>query len=122
MGPSSSKQQGRSDTEEHKQGTPQQMLTSSKEVGTGRQHKDEEAQHEIKQVISEGKKPTPTTNEVHHKTQKESCNKGVIHASLQVSKHKAATWVESPPLNAKEEEMIPRQKPNADVADIKEET
>jgi hypothetical protein len=46
----------------------------------------------------------------------------VIHASLQVSKHKAATWAESPPLIAKEEEMIPRQKPNADVADIKEET
>ena len=31
-------------------------------------------------------------------------------------------WAESPPLIAKEEEMIPRQKPNADVADIKEKT
>ena len=73
-------------------------------------------------MISEGKKPTPIIMEAHHKTQKESCNKEEIHASLQVSKHKAATWVESPPLDAKEEEMIPRQKPNADVADIKEET
>ena len=60
--------------------------------------------------------------EAHHKTQKESCNNEVIHASLQVSKHKAATWVESPPLNGKEDEMIPGQNPNADVADIKEET
>ena len=73
-------------------------------------------------MISDGKKSKPTTMEVHHQTQKESCSKEVIHASLQVSKHKAATWVESPPLNAKEEEMIPGQKPNADVVDIKEET
>jgi hypothetical protein len=57
-----------------------------------------------------------------HKTKKESWNKEVIHASLQVSKHKAATLVESPPLNTKEEEMIPRQKPDANVADIREET
>ena len=73
-------------------------------------------------MISEGKKHAPTIMETHHKTQKESCSKEVIHASLQVSNHKAATWVESPPLIAKEEEMIPRQKPNANVADIKEET
>ena len=59
--------------------------------------------------------------EAHHKTQKESCSKEVIHASLQVSKHKAATWAESPPLNAKEEEMKPRQNPNVNVADIREE-
>jgi hypothetical protein len=98
------------------------MLTSSKEVGTGRQHKDEEAQHEINQVISEDKKLKPTTMEIHHQTQEESFSKEVMHASLQVSKHKAVTWVESPPLNSKEEEMIPGQKPNADVADIKEET
>jgi hypothetical protein len=73
-------------------------------------------------VISEGKKHVPIIMEAHHKTQKESCNNEVIHASLQVSKHKATTWVESPPLNAMEEEMIPRQKPNGDVADIREET
>ena len=73
-------------------------------------------------MISEGKKSKPIIMEVHYKTQKESCSKEVMHASLQVSKHKAATWVESPPLIAKEGEMIPRQKPNADVADIKEET
>ena len=73
-------------------------------------------------MISEGKKHAPIIMEAHHKTQKESCNKEVIHASLQVSKHKAATWAESPPLNAKKEEMIAKQKPNANVADIREET
>ena len=73
-------------------------------------------------MIFEAKKHAHIIMEAHHETQKESCNNGVIPASLQVSKHEAATWVESPPLIAKEEEMIPRQKPNANVADIKEET
>ena len=73
-------------------------------------------------MISDGKKSRSTTMEMHHQNQKESCSKEVIHASLQVSKHKAATWVESPPLNSKEEEMIPGQKPNAGVADIRGET
>ena len=73
-------------------------------------------------MISESKNHVPIIMEAHHKTQKEGCNNEVIHASLQVSKHKAATWVESPPLNAKEEEMKPRQKPNGNVADIREET
>ena len=73
-------------------------------------------------MISENKKHVPIIMEAHHKTQKESCNNEVIHASLQVSKHKEPNWAESPPLIAKEEEMIPRQKPNAIVADIKEET
>ena len=48
VGSKPSKQQERSDTEEQKQGAPQQMLTSSKEVGTGKQHKDDGAHHEIK--------------------------------------------------------------------------
>ncbi len=73
-------------------------------------------------MISESKKHAPIIMEAHPKTQKESCNNEVIHASLQVSKHKAATWVESPPFNTKEEEVVPGQKPNADVGDIKEET
>ena len=102
------KQQEENSKEERKQGAPPQRLTLRKIVGTGRQHKDEEAQHEINQVISEGKKHAPIIMEAHHKTEKESCNNEVIHASLQVSKHKAATWAESPPLIAKEEEMIPR--------------
>ena len=108
MGSKQSKQQERSDTEEQKQGAPQQMLTSTKEVGTEKQHKDDEAHHEIKQMISESKKQVTIIMKAHHKTQKESCNNEVIPASLQVSKHKAATWAESPPLIAKEEEMIPR--------------
>ena len=41
---------------------------------------------------------------------------------MQVSKHKALTWVESPPLIAKETEIEPGQMPNADVAATKEET
>ena len=73
-------------------------------------------------MISESKKQVTIIMKAHHKTQKGSCNNEVIPASLQVSKHKAATWAESPPLIAKEEEMTPGQKPNADVADIKEET
>ncbi len=73
-------------------------------------------------MISESENHVPIIMEAHHKTQKGSCNNELIHASLQVSKRKAATWAESPPLIAKEEEMTPRQKPNADVADIKEET
>jgi hypothetical protein len=48
VGSKQSKQQERSDTEEQKQGAPQQMLTSSKKVGTEKQHKDDEAHHEIK--------------------------------------------------------------------------
>ena len=48
IGPIFGKQQERSDTEEQKQGAPQQMLTSTKEVGTEKQHKDDEAHHEIK--------------------------------------------------------------------------
>ena len=48
MGSKPSKQQERSDKEEQKQGAPQQMLTSTKEVGTEKQHKDDEAHHEIK--------------------------------------------------------------------------
>ena len=48
VGSKPSKQQESSDTEEHKQGAPPQRRTSSKEVGTGRQHKDDEAHHEIK--------------------------------------------------------------------------
>jgi hypothetical protein len=48
VGSKPSKQQERSDKEEQKQGAPQQMLTSTKEVGTGKQHKDDEAHHEIK--------------------------------------------------------------------------
>ena len=41
------KQQEGNSKEERKQGTPSQRLASSKEVGTGRQHKDDEAHHEI---------------------------------------------------------------------------
>ena len=41
------KQQEGDSKEERKQGAPQQRLASSKEVGTGRQHKDDEAHHEI---------------------------------------------------------------------------
>ena len=41
------KQQGGNSKEERKQGAPPQRLTSSKEVGTGKQHKDDEAHHEI---------------------------------------------------------------------------
>ena len=41
------KQQEDSSKEERKQGAPPQKLASSKEVGTGRQHKDDEAHHEI---------------------------------------------------------------------------
>jgi len=47
VGSKQSKQQERSDTEERKQGAPPQM-PASKEVGTGKQHKDDEAHHEIK--------------------------------------------------------------------------
>ena len=42
------RQQEGNSKEERKQGTPPKRLTSSKEVGTGRQHKDDEAHHEIK--------------------------------------------------------------------------
>jgi hypothetical protein len=42
------RQQEGNSKEEHKQGAPQQMLTSTKEVGTEKQHKDDEAHHEIK--------------------------------------------------------------------------
>ena len=45
VGSKPSNQQERSDKEEQKQRAPQQMLTSTKEVGTGRQHKDEEIRH-----------------------------------------------------------------------------
>ena len=41
------RQQEGSSKEERKQGAPSQKLASSKEVGTGRQHKDDEAHHEI---------------------------------------------------------------------------
>ena len=41
------KQQEDSSKEERKQGAPPQKLASSKKVGTGRQHKDDEAHHEI---------------------------------------------------------------------------
>ena len=41
------RQQEESSKEEHKQGAPPQRPTASKEVGTGRQHKDDEAHHEI---------------------------------------------------------------------------
>ena len=40
------KQQEGNSKEERKQGAPQKRL-ASKEVGTGRQHKDDEAHHEI---------------------------------------------------------------------------
>ncbi len=40
------KQQERNSKEERKQGAPQKRL-ASKEVGIGRQHKDDEAHHEI---------------------------------------------------------------------------
>ena len=41
------RQQERNSEEERKQGAPPQ-IPASKEVGTGKQHKDDEAHHEIK--------------------------------------------------------------------------
>ena len=41
------KQRERNSKEERKQGAPPQGLASCKEVGTRRQHKDDEAHHEI---------------------------------------------------------------------------
>ena len=41
------RQQEGNSKEEGKQGAPPKRLASSKEVGTGRQHKDDEAHHEI---------------------------------------------------------------------------
>ena len=48
MGPQPNRQQEGNSKEERKQGAPQQLLTSTKEVGTEKQHKDDEAHHEIK--------------------------------------------------------------------------
>ena len=42
------RQQEGSSKEERKQGAPPQRPTTNKEVGTGKQHKDDEAHHEIK--------------------------------------------------------------------------
>ena len=41
------KRQEENSKEDRKQGAPQQMPAASKEVGTGKQHKDDEAHHEI---------------------------------------------------------------------------
>ena len=41
------KQQEGNSKEERKQGAPPQRLATSKEVGTGKQHKDDETHHEI---------------------------------------------------------------------------
>ena len=42
------RQQEGNSKEERKQGAPPQMPAASKEVSTGKQHKDDEAHHEIK--------------------------------------------------------------------------
>ena len=47
MGSGFNKQQERSDKEERKDDAPLQRLTKSKEVGTGKQYKDDEAHQEI---------------------------------------------------------------------------
>ena len=73
-----------------------------------------------KEVISAMSKST--IMQAHHGTKNESGNKEAILAELQVSKHREPTWVESPPLIAKETEIEPGQKPNADVAAIMEES
>ena len=73
-----------------------------------------------KKVISTMSKSTIL--QAHHGSKNESGNKEAILAQSQVSKHKALTWVESPPLIAKETEIEPGQMPNADVAATKEET